>query len=404
MQSAFYFLAAMPQLPLAEAGQLLLVVGIAFAIITLISSTYRFHRMIQMDEETIESSDERNDFFFIQVTRYLSKINRTSSGFGVIITEIQPTEPQFLSQAQNEMMGLLKRSARKECDKICFYHENKVAAIIDTEENQVEAVADRVAKKLSSEQTALPHVSALKVGASIFPINGIHTQDMIDSAEAALNQTSYDQPLPFTVAAPPETDEDAAAPEELGELSRQDKNSALDPLTGVLKPEVIGSYMRKYLLEIRRKKNPAAVLCVGVNRMDHIIELHGELAADAVMAGVSQVMQKLTRDSDLIGRFHRDDFLILAPCTLEQGQMIADRLRAAINKEVFMSEGKRIKAAISIGISAHPEHGKHLRDLFKAAYAALSTIRKWETSTSLVYNPDQHGKQSAHETSSAARR
>jgi diguanylate cyclase (GGDEF)-like protein len=396
MQSAVYFLTAMPQLPLEQAGQLLLVIGISFAIITLISSTIRFHRMIQMNEEELESEEDRNNFFFVQVTRYLGKINRTSSGFGVIIVEVRPTEPTQLNAAQSEMLNLLKRSAREECDKVCFYQHNRVAAIIDTDEDRVEAVAERIAKNLSSEQSGLPSVAALKVGASIFPMHGIKTQDMIDAAEEALDQTSYEQPDPFTIAAPPEADDKPVA-EELGELSRQDKNSSLDPLTGVLKPEVIGSYMRKYLMEIRRKKNPAIVLCVGVNRMEQMIELHGEGAVDAIVAGVSNIIQKLTRDSDLIGRFHRDDFLILAPCSLEHGAKIADRLRAAVQKEVFMFEGKRIKAAISVGVSAHPEHGRHLRDLFRAAYAALCTIRKWETSTTLVYDPTQHGEKLTHE-------
>ena len=93
--------------------------------------------------------------------------------------------------------------------------------------------------------------------------------------------------------------------------------------------------MRKYLAEMRQKKDPASVLCVGINRIDNIISLYGEDAADAVIAGVSQAIQRLTRDSDLIGRFHRDDFIILSPCTLEQGEMISIRLREEIQKEVL---------------------------------------------------------------------
>ena len=120
--------------------------------------------------------------------------------------------------------------------------------------------------------------------------------------------------------------------------------------------------------------------------------MYGEQSADDVIAGVGKVLQRLTRDCDIIGRFHRDDFLVLAPCTLQQGQMIAVRLREAVQKEVFISGGKRIKTSVSIGITAHPEHGRNLRTLFNGAHRALEVVRDWNTTACLVYDPAQHAK------------
>jgi diguanylate cyclase (GGDEF)-like protein len=145
------------------------------------------------------------------------------------------------------------------------------------------------------------------------------------------------------------------------------------------------------------KKGQAALLCVGINRIDHIIQLYGEEAADDVIAGVGKILQKLTRDCDLIGRYHRDDFLILARCTLQQGEMIATRLREAVQKEIFISGGKPIKTAVSIGITAHPEHGRTLGDLFSGAYRALEVLRGWNTTACLVYDAAQHAKKAEHE-------
>ncbi len=158
--------------------------------------------------------------------------------------------------------------------------------------------------------------------------------------------------------------------------------------------------MRKYLSEIRRKHEPAALLCVGINRIDQIIQMHGELAADDVIAAVSQTIQRLTRNSDLIGRYHREDFLVLAPCTLQQGERIAIRLREAVQKEIYISGARRIKASVSVGITATPEHGRNLRDLFRCAYRALEIVREWNTSACLVYDPAQHVKKTEDETRS----
>jgi len=381
------------QLPLTEAGQLLMVFAISFTLITLIASTSRFHKMIQLGEDELHSTEDCNDFFFIQVTRYLSKINRTSTGFIVLVAQFR-TDRTDCRPIQEALLQKLRQLIREESDKACLFREDCVAAVIDAEEEKAEALAERMATELKPLITDLPGILTFRAGASTFPMHGINARQIIDTATDALEKTSFENARPISLAPPPEEEEETgAAPEEIGELSRTDKNAALDPLTGVLKPGSVGSYFRKYLLEIRRKKTPAAVLCIGINKMDNIISLHGEEAADAVIARVSEIIQQLTRDSDLIGRYHRDDFLVMAPCSLEQGEMIALRVREAVQKEIFLFEGKRIKSSVSAGLTGHPEHGRNLRELFTGAYNALETIRGWNTSSCLIYNPKQQHKQ-----------
>jgi len=393
MLSSILQFSSVAQLPLAQAGQLLLVVGVSFAVIALISSTYRFHVMIQLSENALATVEDCNDFFFVQVTRYLSKINRVSSGFGVFIVQFE-TAISDKRRVQEELLHELRKIIRTADDKACLFRNDCVAAIIDTEESNIQAVAQRMMIDLKKVVTAIPLISAFRVGISSFPMHGANTQQVIDSATGALETVDFGNPIPFCAAPAPSTStlENEKPTGELGALSNEDRNAALDPLTGVLKPTAVGSYMRKYLDEIRRKKEPAVLLCIGINRIDQIIKMYDEPSADDVIAGVSKVLQRLTRDCDLIGRFHRDDFLVLSPCTLQQGQLIAARLREAVQKEVFISGGKRIKTAVSIGITAHPEHGRNLRTLFRGAYRALEIVRDWNTTACLVYDPVTHAK------------
>lgn len=378
------------QIPLAETGQMLLVMGLAFAVITLISSTYRFHRMVQLSDKDLVSIEDCNDFFFIQVTRYLSKINRRTSGFGIMIVEFK-SDASDVRQVQEQLAETMRRLIRGPTDQVCLYQTHCAAAIVDTEESNVGAIGNRLAGRLQEALAGLPGISAFRTGISAFPLHGGNTRELVDAALAALQQTSFDDPLPAGIAPSPEM-KDQGTPDEIGELSRQDKHSSLDPLTGVLSPAVIGSYMRKYFAEIRRRKEPAALLCVGITGIDNLIALQGEEAADAVIAGVSRVLQRLTRENDLIGRYHRDDFMILSACNLEQGSDIALRLHEAVQKETFLYNGRRIKAAVSIGVAGHPEHGRNLRDLFHGAYRALDVLRGWNTSACLVYDPARHDK------------
>jgi diguanylate cyclase (GGDEF)-like protein len=397
MLSSILQISPIAQLPLLQAGQLLLVMGVSFAIITLIGSTYRFHKMIQLGEESLLTVADCNDFFFIQVTRYLSKINRKSSGFGICIAQFY-TEESDKRKVQETLLAILKNTTRNANDKVCLFRDDCVAAIIDAEDENVPDVARRILTELKTS-TADTNIKTLRMGVSSFPAHGHNTQMIIDAAAMALETIGFDNPLPLCIAPLPDSvATNQEAPEAIGELSRQDKHAALDPLTGVLKPAIIGSYMRKYLFEIRQKKGPATLLCVGINRIDQIIKLHSEQTADDVIAGVSDILKTLTRDCDLIGRSHRDDFLILAPCTLQQGEQIATRLREAVQKKVFVSGGKQIKTAVSIGITAMPEHGRTLRELFQGSCRALEVVRGWNTTACLVYDPAQHGKKTENET------
>jgi len=391
MLSSILQFSPVAQLPLAQAGQLLLVIGISFAVITLISSTYRFHRMLQLSEEALTTVEDCNDFFFVQVTRYLSKINRVSSGFGVFVVQFVAETPDK-RRVQEEMLGVLKKIVRDAHDKVCLFRDDCVAAIIDTDESTVPEMAQRITLDLKKNIGSVPSVKTFRAGVSSFPAHGLSTQQIIDTATQALETGSFENQLPFCLAPWPADNENRKPEGEAVALAHEDKRSAIDSLTGVLSSAAVGSYMRKYLADIRQRKQSATLLCVGINRIDQIIKLYGEPAADDVIAGVGKVLQHVTRDSDLIGRYHRDDFLILAPCTLKQGEMVAVRLREAVQKTVFISGEKRIKTSVSIGITAHPEHGRNLRDLFRGAYRALEVVRGWNTAACLVYDPALHAK------------
>jgi len=386
---SFSFHNVLMQLPLAEAGTLLLVTGGAFLLITLSISTVRFHKMIQLDEGSLTSVDHRNDFFSIQVTRYLSKIGRSSNNFVIIVIQFC-TDDLDRCAVQEQMLHGLKRIIRNNSDRACLFHDGCVAAIIDTEKEEAQTGLERIVSELKLWVDQRSNISVFRVGASVFPFHGHRSQSLIDQACNALEQADFESTLPLYMAPIPEENEANELQDSLGAMNQADKNAALDPLTGALKPESVGSYMRKYLLALRQKKESATVLCIGINRMDDIIRLHGEEAADTLIASVSELLQKQTRDSDLMGRYHRDDFLIMTPCALEQGKKIAFRLRETVQKTVFLFEKKRIKASVSIGITAYPEHGKNLKDLFNGAYCALERVHEWNTSSCQVYDPAQH--------------
>lgn len=389
MSSLLLYPVLFAQLPLAEAGQLLLIALASFALITLGASIHRFHRIIQLDESALPTPEACDDFFYIQITRYFSKINRASNGFAVLLVQFIAPEAARRN-LQETLLHRFQSRIREQEDKTSLFRSDCIGIIIDTDEQNAPLLAERLAKDTGALLADLPEITGWRMGASCFPLNGGSTRPVLDAALEALEQADFNGSPRFCMAPAPEAEEaaelahDAAAPT---------RSSPIDPLTGVLKPRVTGSYIRKYLAELRQKKIPACLFCIEINRIEDIHRLHGEIAAEDVLAGVSQVLQRLTREADLIGRYGENNFLLLAPCTLENGERIARRLRDAVQQEQILSANRRIKSSIRIGIAICPDHGRLLRDLFPCAQRALEIVRDWNTSACLVYNPQEHAKE-----------
>ena len=89
--------------------------------------------------------------------------------------------------------------------------------------------------------------------------------------------------------------------------------------------------------------------------LDHfksINDQHGHGTGDHVLIEVTERCKDNLRVHDIIARLGGEEFCILLPYTnQEQAQKVAERLRQKIEIMPIISEGKRIKVTISVGIS-----------------------------------------------------
>jgi diguanylate cyclase (GGDEF)-like protein len=126
----------------------------------------------------------------------------------------------------------------------------------------------------------------------------------------------------------------------------------LDPLTRL--------YNRRYLLHVlayeaarsTRYKTPLAVLLVDVDNLKEINRQHGILTGDNVLVEVGQLLRRLARAADILGRSDTQDFLIVAPQTDEKGaRIVANRLLQAISEHHFIAEKLDLHVTASIGVA-----------------------------------------------------
>lgn len=126
--------------------------------------------------------------------------------------------------------------------------------------------------------------------------------------------------------------------------------SQIDPLTNALNRRSISDCLEK--LE-RKPTTSYALVLIDLDHFKRINDQYGHDKGDETLIKVSEVLSQIIRDSDVVGRFGGEEFiLILNNSSLEQAQIIAERCRQAIQQLNLISDlGERIQVTASFGIA-----------------------------------------------------
>jgi diguanylate cyclase (GGDEF)-like protein len=374
-------------------------VALSFVSITLISSYYRFHNIINLAENTQpeEMGSTPEGILRVQLARYLAGCARRNTAF--CLSLIRCDDERFSSRIDGPLMQALRLSVRAS-DISCVFDEQTIALLTELDPGDSEATLHRVFNEVG---TSLSIPSSLTAGLACYPGHGLSGKELQAVAGEALLECSTERPVYLPEQENPDEEEvlEEEGVEPLEPLleeteavrrRRERKLSMIDELTGVLKPSVISSYMQRLLSDLRRKKLPVALFTIGVNNMATVNKFHGEAAADDVLAGVSEVLREHTRADDLIGRHEKYAFLMLMQVTPEQAEVIGKRLSTLVQAKSITSGSKKLKTTITLGVATYPDHGRNLHHLYTAAQKVLDYNRENDIRAYAVYNPEIHGR------------
>ena len=148
-----------------------------------------------------------------------------------------------------------------------------------------------------------------------------------------------------------------------------------DPLTGIFNRRAILEQLSKELARARREsqRNLGYVLCIGFFDIDHfklINDQYGHQSGDDVLKGVVSILAGELRESDSIGRFGGDEFLVLTPgIELQNQKNLFNRLIETISSRKIDTRSGVVSITVSMGVSlANPDIDEdHLLSIADAA-------------------------------------
>ena len=139
--------------------------------------------------------------------------------------------------------------------------------------------------------------------------------------------------------------------------------SLTDPLTGLRNRRYLGQHFDSDLSLVRRDyhddpdgTHDVLFLLVSVDQFKAVNDIYGHSAGDRLLEGFTCRLREVFRGSDVLVRWSTEEFLVVARfARRDGGQLIAERLRQAVNAEMFeVGRGITLKKTCSIGYAAYP--------------------------------------------------
>lgn len=147
--------------------------------------------------------------------------------------------------------------------------------------------------------------------------------------------------------------------------------ASTDALTGLANRRRVLQVAAQHL---GRRRQDGASLSFILGDVDHfksINDRHGHDAGDRVLVKVARAMKAATRETDVVGRWGGEEFLIVLPETdLPAAMRVAERVRDSVNQLAFSRGVQQAHVTLTLGVSSLRD-GEALEEAIARGDAAM---------------------------------
>ncbi len=122
------------------------------------------------------------------------------------------------------------------------------------------------------------------------------------------------------------------------------KHATTDALTNLYNRGQFDKRIRQEVATAKRNKTPLCAMMVDVDFFKKVNDTYGHAVGDTVLKGLSGIIIEQIRENDTACRYGGEEFIVILPFTqIEEAQIVADRLRSAVEVSPFDISGFGIK-------------------------------------------------------------
>jgi diguanylate cyclase (GGDEF)-like protein len=151
--------------------------------------------------------------------------------------------------------------------------------------------------------------------------------------------------------------------------------ASVDPLSGMLNRRGFSEASNRVIERESAAGRPVTVMIFDIDHFKSINDRFGHPAGDEILKLFSTVVVSNLRISDLSGRIGGEEFAALLACSLDEGVIVAERVREAFEGAGIVCEEGPVDTTVSIGVAGGPA-GTELEVLLAAADTALYQAKR----------------------------
>jgi len=145
-----------------------------------------------------------------------------------------------------------------------------------------------------------------------------------------------------------------------------------DALTGLANRRFLETNINPLTAGVQRRNSTMGVLMCDLDFFKQVNDEHGHDIGDQVLKTLAVIMQEAVRASDIVIRYGGEEFLILLmDCEIEKATEVAEKIRGAVEEQLFRMGNISIRKTLSIGVSLYPVDGEGFWECVKHADIAL---------------------------------
>jgi diguanylate cyclase (GGDEF)-like protein len=153
-----------------------------------------------------------------------------------------------------------------------------------------------------------------------------------------------------------------------------ERRATTDELTGLVNRREFERVTDESLLAAGRFNTGVCLMLIDLNGFKQINDTLGHQFGDLVLQAAARRLQAAVRDTDVVGRWGGDEFVILLP-GIEDGTGVrssAERIGRSLADTPIVGD---VTVTAAIGAALFPRHGRELDDLISAADVAMYSAK-----------------------------
>tara|TARA_R110002096_G_scaffold209791_4_gene396978 strand:- start:6855 stop:7721 length:867 start_codon:yes stop_codon:yes gene_type:complete len=150
-----------------------------------------------------------------------------------------------------------------------------------------------------------------------------------------------------------------------------------DPLTDLYNRRFVFDAIEAELKRFRRYGEALSLILIDADYFKRVNDTLGHCAGDAALRHIAKICVQSVRETDVVGRFGGEEFIIVMPHTnADAARLVAERIRCSVSRNRFVWQDKAADITISLGVAEVQSESASFNELIKVTDEALYAAKR----------------------------